>query len=872
MKSRLFLIALCLPLVMQAGETPLGIVGGHQAVFTTPPVKIPSDCSVDAPLMGNGDTLVALGGGPDKLRFHISKNDLWVMRADDGSHPVPLARLDLDLPGLQGASYHVEQDLARAITTGRFEKDGKILTIETAVAATENLLWVKLTAAGGEFPGKAGLALPSQGHTAGASQPAYLIDNVQAANIGREQLGGGRWYFDGEIADVLVTDKVLSGMPGEERKNAGTFDGRTMWRELTVPKMDKTVSIAAWIRIHRIDAVANYIVSKGEWNQAYSLGLSNGRLRMAVGNSYVQSIDPLPVARWLYVAGIHDGKTLRILVDGKRVDSPLAGAEPVVERRFEQNVMTPSGAACAVRVLGGGLEFTVTPDKPVWLVAAVCSRFDTGDFRAAAVKRLTNFTLEELASIQQAHDAWWRGFWGKSFVRIPDKLLERQYYQSNYALASCSRVPDFPPGIFGWVTTDSPMWNGDYHLNYNHVAPFYGLYAANHIEQADPCNAPLLDSLTNAHAWSLRECGIKDGALLPVGIGPKGSIGANLLLQQKSNTAYSCVPLGFRWYATYDLDFARKAYPFVRDTAWFWENYLKLEGNRYVIYKDAIHEGSGENKNAILSLGLVRMVMNLALDMSQELGVDADRRARWTDIRERLSDYPVCTVRDLPQEFWPKHLPQTGDILNLPIFRYTEEGTPWWSDNTLGIQHIFPSGGIGLDSKPDLLERGRNQIRVMNRWVDSNGMNSFYTAAIRVGYDPNIILREMHAMIEKIAGPNGMIPGNPHGIEHLSIVPNAIQEMLMQSHEGVIRFFPVWPKDQDAAFGTLRARGAFLVSADLKNGVVSGVRITSEKGRPCTLQNPWPGRKVMLAGRESLSGDRISFPTRPGETLELKPE
>ena len=59
----------------------------------------------------------------------------------------------------------------------------------------------------------------------------------------------------------------------------------------------------------------------------------------------------------------------------------------------------------------------------------------------------------------------------------------------------------------------------------------------------------------------------------------------------------------------------------------------------------------------------------------------------------------------------------------------------------------------------------------------------------------------------------------------------AVNEMLLQSHEGVLRFFPCWPKDQDARFGSLRGVGAFLVSAELKNGTVAGVKIVSEKGR-----------------------------------------
>ena len=50
-----------------ASEGARSIVGRYRAEFTVPPKKIPTNCSVDAPLLGNGDSLVALGGGPAKL-------------------------------------------------------------------------------------------------------------------------------------------------------------------------------------------------------------------------------------------------------------------------------------------------------------------------------------------------------------------------------------------------------------------------------------------------------------------------------------------------------------------------------------------------------------------------------------------------------------------------------------------------------------------------------------------------------------------------------------------------------------------------------------------------------------------------------------
>jgi hypothetical protein len=200
----------------------------------------------------------------------------------------------------------------------------------------------------------------------------------------------------------------------------------------------------------------------------------------------------------------------------------------------------------------------------------------------------------------------------------------------------------------------------------------------------------------------------------------------------------------------------------------------------------------------------------------------------------------------------------------------------WASDNTVELQHIYPAGAIDLDSDPKLLEVSRNTIRVMNRWIDGNGMNSIYAIAARVGYDPEIILKEMRGMLEKIGQVNGFIHGNVHGAEHCSIVPNAINEMLCMGHHGVLRVFPVWPKNRDARFRNIRTWGALLVSSELKGGAVQYVKITSERGRDCTLVNPWPGKAVDVYRNgkklETLKGERIVMKTDTGVTVLLGPE
>jgi len=550
----------------------------------------------------------------------------------------------------------------------------------------------------------------------------------------------------------------------------------------------------------------------------------------------------------------------------------LAGKEngnAWIVRKFEKDVDTPSAVAAAAKLYGAaGTKFELKPGKSVRLAVGMRSLFDGPDYLKDARKLVEKVNFND---VEAAHCKWWRDFWSKSWVEIGDPRIEQHYYLSNYVMGSCSRDPQFPPGLFGsWITVDIPGWFGDYHLNYNYQAPFYGLYSSNHIAQANTYHAPILAFIERGRFYAKKELNCR-GVYYPIGLGPKGlevcrystyhrNKGPGLFHQQKSNTAYCLVNMAFHWYSTYDPKYGKKVYPFVVEVANFWEDYLKWEADsqRYVIYKDAIHEWSGHNMNPVLSLGLVRNAFSLAMDMSKELRLDAQRRKKWKHILEHISTYPTQV--------------KNGKT----VFRYTEKGKAWWGDNTLGIQHIYPGGVIGLDSDPKLLEISRNTIAVMGRWIDGNGSNSFFPAAVRVGYDPKVILTQLTRYVTKHTQPNGFTSRNPHGIENCSIVPNTINMMLCMGHGGVLRLFPVWPKDTDARFADLRMWGAFLVSSELKGGQVQYVRIRSERGRPCTVQNPWPKDKVTVLRNgvkaETVSGARFTLATKAKDVIVMHPE
>ncbi len=876
-------------------DEALRIVAQYKGVFRAPPKRVPTDKVVDGPILGNGDVGVALAGPPERQLWCMGKNDFW---SRSRRRVITVGGVTVGVPALAGASYHQEQDLQRAEVRGTFAAKGLTLRTRSWVAAAENLLVIELSCVGKE----AEVSLVPFAGPVGTVAGGRIRETSNHVHIGREQHGGGRWYFHGLIDDVRIYGRALSAdevkalaeakdVPsglvkqwsfddGDAEGRLGkarAFDGKTTWVDGGPLQVKKAVTLAAWIRpaSFQVSGSASYIVSKGEWNKAYSLGLSAGKLRMAIGSQFVQTPKPLALNQWQHVAGSFDGAAIKVFVDGVEVkgaasDAPGGatsgrdgGVAWFTRSADPASVKDGRTVAVAVRAIGAGegTRFTLKPGQKVAIVSAILSDLDAKAPLAAARKRVAGLKLADLAALNEQHQAWWRAFWGRSFIEIGDPLLEKFWYGSHYIMASCSRAGKVPPGLFGnWITTDRPAWAGDFHLNYNHEAPFWGLYSSNHVDTAASYETPILEFLPQAkeNARKLLKC---RGVYYPVGIGPWGitsGSGASFW-GQKSNAAYAATNMVMRFYSTYDMDYARKiAYPFLREVGDFWEDYLKLEGGRYVITNDAIHEGhTPKDFNPLLSLGLVRMVFRALIDMSKELGADADRRAKWQHILDHVSTFP---------------LQQRG---GKTVFRYSEKGQAWFGSNTLGIQHIWPAGAIGLDSDPKLLEVARNTHAVLGRWRDYNGFPTYYTAAARIGLDPKLILKNLRYQLEHHSYPNLFLFYGGGGIECCSAVPTCINEMLLQSHEGVLRLFPCWPKERDARFGNLRAYGAFLVSAERKGAQVQHVRILSEKGRDCTILNPWQGRSVVLRrggkASETLRGERLTFKTRPGETITLAP-
>ena len=112
----------------------------------------------------------------------------------------------------------------------------------------------------------------------------------------------------------------------------------------------------------------------------------------------------------------------------------------------------------------------------------------------------------------------------------------------------------------------------------------------------------------------------------------------------------------------------------------------------------------------------------------------------------------------------------------------------------------------------------------------------------------------------------------PFTLEGNFAFASAVQEMLIQSHTGVVRIFPAIPSDwKDVSFNQLRTTGAFLVSAVKKDEIVEKVEIFAEKGGVIKLANPFADMQIKGLKNMKEENGILEIKMEAGDKIILQP-
>jgi len=501
-------------------------------------------------------------------------------------------------------------------------------------------------------------------------------------------------------------------------------------------------------------------------------------------------------------------------------------------------------------------------------------------------------TPDAYQSAWQATVTSWAQYWNCSGVALADELLERIWYWNLYFLRCALRPGVTCPGLFAnWSYRDIGIaWHGDYHMNYNTQQPFWATFASNHVELHLPY-VDLVDQLLPiSRKWAQEYYGLR-GAYFPHSAYP---VEMNIMPYpvptwgwEICETPWTVQSLWWHYRYTQDIDFLRhRAFGPIKDAVLFLVDYMQRPeahgpqwgDDRYHIFPTVPPElygllpGFRLNHDCLVDLTLTKFVFNAFLEACPLLGRTTEEAELMEAVQRILAHFPDYPTAPSPlgEVFVSVPGEDAQIVYNVPNSAMT----------------VFPGEEHGLHSPPDEYAIAANAYR-NQRIEGGNELVFLNLQAARLGL---LDLERFKRQINYCLLPNGtctdmvlQVHGRytdvtrfdfmaPMGIwfENFAL-PAVINECLLQSYNGVLRLFPNWPRDQAAEFRTLRAVGAFLVSAACANGAVQWVEITSEVGGRLTLINPWPdGAQVTTAqGTQVVAGESIQLMTTMGETIRL---
>jgi len=549
----------------------------------------------------------------------------------------------------------------------------------------------------------------------------------------------------------------------------------------------------------------------------------------------------------------------------------------------------------------------------------------------------------DICKLKLQNREWWKAYWLKSFINIPDETLMKFYYGAQYALGCNQREGmSHPSSMWGVLNTqDSSGWGGRYFLNYNHEAQYYGAFSSNRPEVVLPYsnvitwygpwqinNTAKFGYKGMAHCRSLSPFGMYKPQTVPQEIAAEKSIEgvATGSRDQKSNGAFAALPLIWYYEYTMDEDYLRDiVYPHVyelmefyldyaekfTDQNWPYPDYLDTsdvwqlkDGYVYMINNSSVHESDHRDLSPGLDIAAAERLVRFLLDYSPVLGVNKDKVPVWQDFLDHLVPYPQKTFTY--EEYKDAHNPPIANLGTLTVTTAAYGISPYVKnqhkfviepyDQTVELEPVFPFESKTILSDPIQVQRGLDTLKFMNSWANvvgtftwngvteeftstRNGFCKIFPTAMRLGWDCADLIEKFKQtlMMQNFRESNLTCIQLGGGLETIGST-EFINSMLMQStlHGNIseVKVFPNWIKGQDASFARLLAKGAFEVSGEYKDDIVTFVDITAKVGGKVMLKNPWNSGSVNVTcgGADvayKLEDGYIVLDTKKGESYKL---
>ncbi len=467
------------------------------------------------------------------------------------------------------------------------------------------------------------------------------------------------------------------------------------------------------------------------------------------------------------------------------------------------------------------------------LLLSVAHSYPESTAEATALAAVRRAGALPASSLLRAHREWWHAFYRKSFLSVPDGLLQSFYWIQLYKFACASREDSPVMATTGpWLEPTpwpSVWWNLNVQLEY------WAAYGSNHLElDAIPRT---LNEHQDILVGALRP-EYRDGTMMALrrstdaqmdDAGFAGAPGRPSPQPEAGDLPWALHNVWLNYRHSMDTDMLREiVFPLLRKSTNYYLKFLFTgdDGKLHLPYTFSPEFGNAPDCN--FDLALLRWSCRTLIESAELLGIDDPLEPRWREVLDTLVDYPVDA---------------NGFMVGA--------GVPFDKSHRhySHLLAVYPLYLVNWDQPESraLIERS------LKHWISFEGALRGYSftgaasisAQLGRGDDALTYLREL---VARFVQANTMYYEAGPVIETPLSGAQSIHDMLCQSWGGVIRIFPAVPAEwSDVTLHDFRTEGAFAVSAVRRRGKTSFVRVRSLAGAPCRLRHGLAGRVTVRA-------------------------
>jgi alpha-L-fucosidase 2 len=503
----------------------------------------------------------------------------------------------------------------------------------------------------------------------------------------------------------------------------------------------------------------------------------------------------------------------------------------------------------------------------VWTITSTPSEKETHKTAQAITKE--TITKSSFNTAYLSHSGWWSTYWSKSSITLPDSILEKQWDLEQYKFGSAARADAPPISLQAVWTADNgklPPWKGDLHHDLNTQLSYWPAYSANHLDLEEgylnwlwkyrPSFKKYTRDYFGTSGMNVPGVTTLDGK--PMGGWIQYSFGPTI-------GAWLAHHFYLHWIYSKDEKFLReKAYPWIHDVAIYLDeiSVKDEQGVRKLPLSASpeIHDNSIKawfTQTTNFDLGFIRWTFEKAAELADQVG-KKEEGEKWRSI---LREWPAFALDDQNGlAFAPGHPYIESHRHFSHLVGWHPLGVIDWSKGEKD-QQIIKSTLKNLELRGSDWWCGYSYSWLGNLYARAF-MGDKAAETLRIFSENFCLPNSFHVNGEQHDKGYSKMKYRPFTLEGNFAFAAGVQEMLIQSHTGIIHLFPAIPASwQELSFTTLRAAGAFLVSAQQKGGKVERVEIVSEQGGICKLVNPFGSETYKISyswkGKVNVENDTL---------------